>query len=171
MSANSGSSLQQGLAPLRNWWRGMALRERRLLALAAALLVFLLLWLLAVRPAWRTIHDAPQQIDALDVQLQTMQRSASEATELRSAPPVNAAQATAALKSATERLGDKGKLLLQGDRAVLTLKEVGTGALNDWLAEARSGARARPLEVTLSRVAQGYSGSLVVALPSEGASP
>jgi general secretion pathway protein M len=61
--------------------------------------------------------------------------------------------------------------LLQGDRAVLTLKDVGTGALNDWLAEARSGARARPLEVTLSRVAQGYSGTLVVALPSEGANP
>jgi general secretion pathway protein M len=169
MSNDSG--VQQALAPLRGWWRGLALRERRMLVLAVALLVFLLLWLFAVRPAWRTINDAPQQIDALDAQLQTMQRAATEATELRGAPPVNAAQATAALKTATERLGDKGKLLLQGDRAVLTLKDVGTGALNDWLAEARSGARARPLEVTLSRVAQGYSGSLVVALPSEGANP
>jgi general secretion pathway protein M len=165
------SNAQQALAPLRAWWRGLAVRERRMLALAATLLVVMMLWLLAVRPAWRTIADAPQQIDALDAQLQTMQRAASEATELRGAPPVNAAQATAALKTATERLGDKGKLLLQGDRAVLTLKEVGTGALSDWLAEARSGARARPLEVTLSRVAQGYSGTLVVALPSEGGSP
>jgi general secretion pathway protein M len=168
--SNDGG-FQQALAPVRSWWRGLPVRERRLLGLAAALLVFLLLWLLAVRPAWRTINEAPLQIDALDAQLQTMQRSASEATELRGAPPVNAAQATAALKTATERLGDKGKLVLQGDRAVLTLKEAGTGALNDWLAEARSGARARPLEVTLSRVAQGYSGTLVVALPSEGGSP
>jgi general secretion pathway protein M len=168
---SNDSSLQQTLAPLRNWWRGLAVRERRLLLLGSALLFLLLLWLLAVRPAWRTVTDAPQQIDVLDAQLQTMQRAATEATELRAAPPVNAVQATAALKTATERLGDKGKLLLQGDRAVLTLKEVGTGALNDWLAEARSGARARPLEVTLSRVAQGYSGTLVVALPSEGANP
>jgi general secretion pathway protein M len=165
------SGLLQALAPLRGWWGSLAVRERRMLSLALAALLFLLLWTFAVRPAWRTINDAPQQIDALDAQLQSMQRAASEATELRGAPPVNAAQANAALKMATERLGDKGKLLMQGDRAVLTLKEVGTGALSDWLAEARSGARARPLEVSLSRVAQGYSGTLVVALPTEGASP
>ena len=54
-------------------------------------------------------------------------------------------------------------LALQGDRAVLTLNGVGTGALRDWLAEARTGARARPLEANLARAAQGYSGTLVVA--------
>jgi type II secretory pathway component PulM len=83
MSNDSG--VQQALAPLRGWWRGLALRERRMLVLAVALLVFLLLWLFAVRPAWRTINDAPQQIDALDARLQTMQRAATEATELRCA--------------------------------------------------------------------------------------
>jgi general secretion pathway protein M len=154
----------QALAPLRTWWRGLALRERRLLLLAAAVLLAFVLWLLAVQPALRTLGNAPTQQDALDTQLQSMQRLASEATQLRAAPPVNTAQAAAALKAATDRLGDKGKLVLQGDRAVLTLKEVGTGALSDWLAEARSGARARPIEATLSRVAQGYSGSLVVTL-------
>jgi len=54
--------------------------------------------------------------------------------------------------------------VVQGDRAVLTLSGVGTGALRDWLAEARSGARARPLEANLTRAAQGYSGTLVVVL-------
>jgi general secretion pathway protein M len=165
MSSNEPTGgLTAALAPLRARWQGLALRERRLLMLGAVLLLAFLLWLLAVQPALRTIGTAPAQLDALDGQLQTMQRSASEATQLRAAPPVNAAQAQAALKTATDRLGDRGKLALQGDRAVLTLKDVGTGALTDLLAEARSGARARPVEATLSRGAQGYSGSLVLAI-------
>jgi general secretion pathway protein M len=53
---------------------------------------------------------------------------------------------------------------LQGERAVLTLQDVSTSQLRDWLAEARSGARARPVEARLTRAAQGYSGTLVVTL-------
>ena len=116
------------------------------------------------QPAWRTLARAPAEIDTLDAQLQSMQRLAAEAQELRAAPPVTPDQATAALKAATARLGDKARLALQGERAVLTLNGVGTGALRDWLAEARAGARARPLEANLTRASQGYSGTLVVGL-------
>ena len=151
-------------APVQLWWRGLAERERRLAWLAAAAVVIGALWLLAVQPAWRTIARAPAELDTLDAQLQTMQRLATEAQQLRSAPPVTPDQAAAALRSATERLGDKGKLVLQSERAVLTLNGVGTGALRDWLAEARAGARARPLEANLTRGTQGYSGTLVLAI-------
>ena len=151
-------------APVQAWWQGLAERERRLALLAAAVVVLGLVWLLAVQPAWRTITRAPAELDTLDAQLQTMQRLAAEAQQLRSAPPVAPDQAAAALRAATDRLGDKGKLALQGDRAVLTLSGAGTGALRDWLAEARAGARARPLEANLTRAAQGYSGTLVVAI-------
>ena len=146
------------------WWRGLAERERRLAWLAAAAVLIGALWLLAVQPAWRTIARAPAELDTLDAQLQTMQRLAAEAQQLRSAPPVTPDQAAAALRSATERLGDKGKLALQSERAMLTLNGVGTGALRDWLAEARAGARARPLEANLTRGTQGYSGTLVLAI-------
>ena len=151
-------------APIKAWWQGLAERERRLALLAAVIIVLGLVWALALQPAWRTISRAPAELDILDVQLQTMQRLAAEAQQLRSAPPVTPDQAAAALRSATERLGDKGKLSLQGERAVLTLNGVGTGALRDWLAEARAGARARPLEASLTRAAQGYSGTLVLAI-------
>ena len=93
-----------------------------------------------------------------------MQSLAGEAAELRAAPSVNRDQANAALKAATERLGAAGKLVLQGDRAILTVNNAGTAALRDWLAEARSGARARPLEASLSRAASGYSGTVVMAV-------
>ena len=152
------------LTALRARWRSLAPREQALLAMAAAVVVLMLLWLAAIQPAWRTVARAPAEIDRLDAQLQTMQALAAEAQQLRAAPPVTPDQATAALKAATARLGDKAKLTLQGERAVLTLNGVGSGALRDWLAEARAGARARPLEANLSRATQGYSGTLVVGL-------
>ena len=66
--------------------------------------------------------------------------------------------------------GAAGRLQVVGDRATLTLSGVNGTQLSDWLAEARSAARARPLEANLTRGPQGYSGSIVVAFPS-GAVP
>lgn len=150
--------------PLRSWWQGLAQRERRLITVATTVVILTLLWLLAIAPALRTIARAPAQIDAAEVQLQTMQRLAAEARELRAAPPVSPDQAAAALKAATARLGDKARLTMQGDRAVLTLNGTTTLALRDWLSEARSGARARAVEVNLTRGAQGLSGTVIVGM-------
>ena len=150
-------------APLQARWRSLAAREQRLLGLAAAVIVLGLVFI-AVQPAWRTLSCAPAELDRLEAELQTMQRLATEAQQLRAAPRVTPEQAAAALQSATVRLGDKGKLVLQGERAVLTINGIGTGALRDWLAEARAGARARPLEANLVRGAAGYSGTLVLAI-------
>ena len=160
--------LPSALGPARARWQALPARERGLLLMAAAVLGAYLLWAAAVQPALRTLGSAPQQTEALDQQWQTMQRLAGEAIELRSAPPVNAAQAGAALKAASERLGDKARLNVQGDRAVLTVNGIGTEALRGWLKEVRVGARARLAEATLSRTPQGFSGTLVLTL---GANP
>jgi len=148
----------------RSWWRSLALREKRLFLAGTAVLGLYLAWAVAVQPAWRTIVRANAERDALEAQWQTMQRLAEEAQQLRGAPRVSQPQAVAALEAATARLGPAGRLSLQGERAVLTLNGVGTGALRAWLAEARTGARARPLEANLARAAQGYSGTLVVTI-------
>ncbi len=153
---------------LAAWWSGLALRERRLVLVAGAVLAAYLVFALGLRPAWRTLDRAPAQMDALETQLLTMQRLAAETQELRATPPVNPAQQQAALKAATDRLGDQGKLSLQGERAVLTLNGAGTEALRGWLAEVRSGARARPVEANLVRGASGYTGTIVVALGGAG---
>jgi general secretion pathway protein M len=149
---------------LQAWWKGLAVRERRMVAGAAAVLGAALLWSVAVAPALRTLNTAPARLDQLDAQLQTMQALAQEAAALRQLPPVNLAQSAEALKAASERLGDSAKLSVQGDRAVLTVSNLGTEALRAWLTEVRSGARARPVEANLSRGPQGYSGSIVLAL-------
>lgn len=152
------------MAPLRAWWRALTARDRRLLRVALAVAVVGVLWLAAVQPAVQTLRSAPAALDTAEAQLQAMQRLAAEAGELRATPPVNAEQAGVALQAATRRLGEQARLSLQGDRAVLTLNGVATGALRAWLAEARSGARARPVEASLMRGAQGYSGTLVLAI-------
>lgn len=154
----------KGPSAAQAWWRKLAPRERRLLAVGGAVLALGLLWWLLVQPAWRTLQRAPAELEVLDNQLQTMRAQATEAEQLRAAPAVTPEQAAAVLRGAAERLGAKAKLSLQGERAVLTLTALEPGALNAWLAEVRSGARARPLEANLTRAGAGYSGTLVLAV-------
>jgi general secretion pathway protein M len=151
-------------APVQAWWQSLAERERRLLAVGGAVLLLGVVWALLVQPAWRTLKSAPSELDRLEAQLQNMQQLAAETQQLRAAPPITPDQASAALNAATTRLGDKGKLLIQGTRATLTLTGVGSTALRDWLTEARAGARAKPIEANLTRATQGYSGTLVLAI-------
>jgi general secretion pathway protein M len=148
---------------LRERWRRLAARDQRLALLALAALCALLVWSVAIQPAWRTLRDAPAQRDLLDLQLQEMRTLAAEVQQLRNAPALSAEQSATALRAASERLGARARLSLQGDRAVLTLNGVSSTQLREWLVEARAGARARPVEAQLSRGAQGFNGSLVLS--------
>jgi general secretion pathway protein M len=145
-------------------WRALAPRERQIIGVAATLVGALLVWMLAIRPAWQTVRDAPTQLEVLDARLQHMRRLAMESRELRAAAPVSAAQAVLGLKTATERLGAQASIAVVGDRATLTLNGVSGSQLMAWLAEARTAARARPVEAQLTRGPQGYAGTIVVAL-------
>jgi general secretion pathway protein M len=145
-------------------WGSLAARERRGITLAVAALALLLLWFAALRPALLTLREAPLQLAALESQLQTMQALATEARELRATPRLSVEQAGAALKAATEPLGEKARLTLQGDRATVVFFAISPSALRDWLQLVRSSARARPLEATLARAPQGLSGTLVLVL-------
>ena len=149
---------------LRTRWRALAARERRLVQLMLAALALLLLWLALLQPALRVLREAPARLQVLETQLQQMQQWAGEAQQLRATPALNTEQSLAALKAATDRLGGKARLQLQGDRAIVTLNGVTSGALRDWLAEVRSGARARPVEAQLTRGPQGFNGSVVLNL-------
>ncbi|HOB93067.1 MAG TPA: type II secretion system protein GspM [Aquabacterium sp.] len=161
----SDSPLSTARASARAWWAGLGNRERRLLAVGAAVLAAFLLWTLAVAPALRTLRTAPAQLAAAEAQVQRMQALAAEAAGLRAVAPVPMAQAQAALTAATGRLGEAARLSLQGERAVVTLKGIGSDQLAAWLGEARAGARARVVEASLRQAGPGrYDGSLTLAL-------
>jgi len=139
-------------------------RERQMVVVIGAALGFLVVWLLLVRPAWTTLDAAPGLRAQADAQLLQMQAIANEARQLRALPPVQQAVAEQVLKSATDDLGGKAKLSVQGDRAILTVTGINGEELRKWLIQARGGARARPVEATLTRVGEGYNGTLVVAI-------
>ena len=168
MSTDNDAALSSGVAGARaqagQFWRSRAPRERQLIAGGAIALVVLIVWLIAVQPALTTLREAPAELDRLDAQWQQMQIAASESAALRSASPVPPAQANEALRAATERLGGKGKIALQGDRATLTFTAVPFEALRNWIGEARSAARARPVEAQLLKSANGYSGTITIVL-------
>lgn len=168
LPVGAGDAIDHWTAPWRARWRALGARERRGISIAVWALGLFLLWSLAIAPAWRTARTAPAQLDQLDAQLQQMQRQANEARELRAIPALATPQAAAALRAATEGLGAAGRLQLSGDRATLVLTGANGSQLREWLAEARSAARARPLEANLTRGPAGYSGSIVVALPTGG---
>lgn len=171
LPVSAGDAIDNWTAPVRARWRALGARERQALTVAAWALGLFLLWAVAIAPAWRTTRAAPAQLDQLDAQLQRMQRQANEARELRAVAPLASGQAAAALKEATAELGSAGRLQVSGDRATLTLTGANGTQLRDWLAEARSAARTRPLEANLQRGPQGYSGSIVVALPGSAGAP
>jgi general secretion pathway protein M len=154
--------------PWRQRWQALAPRERRVATVAAWLIGLTLAWFVAIAPAWRSVASATARLDQLDVQLQQMQRLASEAAALRALPPVGALQSQSALKAATDALGPAGRLMLGGERATVTFTNATGAQVRDWLAEARSAARVRPIEANLTRGAQGYSGTVIVQMPASG---
>ncbi len=169
MNAATGA-LAPFTSSMKARWQSLALRERRMVAVAAALLILSLLWFVAIAPALKTVRSAPAQLAKLDAQYQAMQRDAADAQTLRIVAPVGAAQSSAALRAATDALGSAGRIVVSGDRATLTLTSASAAQLRDWLADARGTARARVVEANLTQAAGsgGLSGTVVMSLPGGG---
>ena len=121
MKTTKTQAWQDLALPLKQRWLALKDGERSALRLLGAALLLMLAWLIAVQPALRTL------------------------------PPVPAAQAAQALQAASEHLGSGARLTITGERAVLTLTGISSEALQAWLGEARSAARARPVEAQLQR--------------------
>jgi general secretion pathway protein M len=168
IAADTSSTLPPALSDARQqadrFWQARAPREKQLIVAMVVAVAILLVWWIAMRPALRTLHEAPIEIDRLDQQMQQMQLAAGEMQTLRAASPVPTEQATAALRAATDRLGGNAKLVVQGTRATLSFSGIPADSLRAWLGEARSAARARPLEAQLVKAAAGYSGSIIVSV-------
>jgi general secretion pathway protein M len=166
----ASSSFKELRAQLTARWLAMAPRERQMVTVMAWLAGLTLLFLVGVRPALKTLQQAPDQLRQVDAVLEDMRRQAAEAKTLRQMPVVPPSQAEAALRSATERLGEAARLRMQPDRAVVTLNKVAGADLVQWLGEVRTSARARPIEANFAQVEPGvYSGTVAVVLP--GAAP
>ena len=109
-----------------------------------------LVWLIAVQPALRTLREAPAELDRLDSQLQQMQLAALESATLRSALAGAAGaggRGAARRDRAARRQGASSRCRAIAPRSRFT--GVPFESLRTWLGEARSAARARPVEAQL----------------------
>lgn len=160
-----GQALAQLRQQMQERWTALAPRERRLVQATGWVLLLVLVVMVGLRPAWRTLSAMPERMQAVEVELESMRRLAQEAQTLRQRPPVPPVQAEAALRAASERLGSTARLALQGERATLTFTDIPGAALADWLQEARGAARARVTEAEVQPAASGaFSGNIVLAL-------
>jgi general secretion pathway protein M len=158
------ASLQAARSEFLAKWQAMAPRERQLVTVMAWLLGLVLVVMVGVRPALKTLKDTPVQLREVNATLDEMRRLADEVKTLRQMPPVPVAQAEAMLSSATKRLGEGSRVRIQGDRAIVSLNKVSGARLAEWLTEVRSGARMRPLDSNLTQTEPGlYSGSITLA--------
>ena len=150
----------------RGVWRGLAARERRLVATAGVVLALALMWLVGVSPALKTLRAAPAQLDVLDRQLQSMQDLAAQARGLQGRPPLTRDDAVRAFEaSLQQRLGAGAQASVNGDRVTVTLKGASPDLLAQWLGQARLGARAVAAQARLTRGTGGWDGTIVFDLP------
>ncbi|TDM05394.1 MAG: general secretion pathway protein GspM [Ideonella sp. MAG2] len=147
-------------------WQALNDRERQLVLLAAAAVALLLIWLLVLKPTWTVWRELPAKTAKVEDELLQLQLLASDAKDLKGQPAISPAQAQEAIKTATDRLGAHGKLTIAGDRATLTLTDAPPTQWRAWMAEARAGARARPISAQIQRGANGLQGQVVVSLPT-----
>lgn len=152
-------------------WQALAPREQTLCLLAAGVVTFALVWLLAVAPALAVLKTADAQRATLDAQLQNMQALQAQAKAVQAQPKLNALDASRALEaSVRQRLGAAAQLSVAGSQATVTLKGVPAAALAEWLSQARVAARSVPIQAKLRRSssqAAAWDGTLVMSLPAQ----
>lgn len=133
-------------------WAELEPRERRMVAWALALVVLALLWWIALAPALRTLGAARAEHASLDAQLQQMSTLRAQAKTLQAMPRANRDDALRALDASVRQgLGGNAQIANAGDGANVALRGVPADALGQWLAQARSNARAVPREAHLTR--------------------
>ena len=141
-------------ATLRARWQALAGRERRMVTVAATLVVLALTWWVLLAPALRTLSASSANHARLDAQLQQMTTLALQAKALQAQPRTSREDALRALEtSVQQRLGANAQLqgAGAGEGARITLRGVLPDTLAQWLAQARGNARAVPREMHLTR--------------------
>jgi general secretion pathway protein M len=152
---------------IRERWNQLAAREQRLVGFALVLVGLAVVWWMLLAPALAVLKAAPARHAKLDADLQAMQRLRAQVQGIQSQAPLPAGEARRQLESSVQQvLGSGASIQVAGDRATVTLRGVSAEAVPTWIAQARANARSQPLEMRLSRSAQGlWDGSIVMGLP------
>lgn len=166
-TATAGKSLLGPTHPLRLWWSQRPVREQNILRAGALLLGAALLWSVALAPALRTLRTLEATRTTQEAQLQTMLRLQAQAQALQAQPKLSQLAASQALQASVQQaFGTSASLSVNAGNATVTLSGVRPEALAQWLASARTNAHSAPVQARISRAANGWTGTLQMALPA-----
>lgn len=135
---------------LKAWFEQRPLREQRLLFGLLGLLVVLLVWSLAVAPAWHAWRTSAQAHAELEADFERMQAMAHEANTLKAHPSMTPEQAKTWVLESTHKLG-KASVNTQGDSFQISFSDVAPEVLASWLAQARAHAQLTPIQANWKR--------------------
>lgn len=154
---------------LREWWTGLARRERIAAAAAALFLAVAALYLLAIEPAWRVRARLATDLPRLRAQLVEMDALALEAKKLRTRAVTaeSPAQAKAALvKLAAEKNLASASIQDGTDqRLVVVVRKADAGNTLALLKDASSELPLRISAARISRTAPGIVDADVTLIP------
>lgn len=150
-------------------WNARAPRERRLLGLAATVVLLALVWAVAIQPALRTLRTAPTQLQALEGDLGRMQALHMRAQTLQALPARDAAVALEQFHSTTTQLlGSSAQSTQAGSLLRVQLSKVDADDLARWLTAVGSAAGLRPASADLRRVPADGAASAAAAVQWSG---
>lgn len=149
------------MSTLQQRWRDTSARERLLLVVMGIVVCTALVTALLIRPAWRTVREAPARLTVLDTQILQMRE---QAAQLRVAPAgVNTS--TAAVSAERELAGGGASITERrdGNTAItVEFKGVDSAKFAAWLAKAQVSQQLQRLSVTRDAASGKVSGSAVL---------
>ena len=153
---------------VKAWWKALSSRDKRMIRVAAALLVFVLLWLLALQPAIRTIRSFESAQRTQETKLQQMLNLQSQAQSMQNLPLVSQAAAVTALEVSIEQtFGNRAEIIFNGNNATVNVRGISPEDLAKWLNNIRTNARTVAIQARLTRTNIGWNGSFQMVLPAQ----
>ena len=136
-------------------WRGLARRERRMLAGGVAVIVLALVYLVLIEPAAVGRQQIAAELPGLRAQVSRMELLAGEVRRLANAPAVS--DSSSQLRERIEQsaasvgLATMVKAALAGDRIEVKAKGAPFAALVDWLDSVLRETRVRVVDANVTR--------------------
>jgi general secretion pathway protein M len=156
------------LAQANTWWASLPDRDKALIKAALILVLALLLWLVALSPALRTIRSFDAKHKAQEMQLQRMLNLQAQAQSMQNLPRVSQAAAVTALEASIDQtFGNRAEIVFSGGNATVNVRGVSPEDLAKWLANVRANARTVAIQARLTRTNAGWNGSFQMVLPAQ----
>jgi general secretion pathway protein M len=153
---------------IQSWWSALPQRDKNLIVIAASSVLFLLIWVVAISPAARTLRTFDSNYTTQERKLQNMMNLQKEAQSLQNLPRVSQAAAVTALEAAIDNtFKNRAEIIFSGSNATVNVRGASAEELSQWLANIRTNARTVAVQARLNRTSTGWSGSFQLVLPAQ----